>query len=656
MGLRLTFFSFITIIIWPLSVRGQALNDKILMSVEGREVEAGEFIRMYKKSLQPSDSGSLDSYLEQFIIFRLKVAEALDADLDTTRSFKNELSSYRSQLAQNYLTEPRIKEILLKKAYERSLTDINATHILVSCPPDASPEDTLKAWKKATDIRQRILNGEAFEQVARSTSDDKSVLQNGGNLGYFTVFQMIMPFEDAAYSLKQGSVSLPVRSSYGYHIIKVIGRRPSQGRIKVAHIMKSAPPGTDEKKEKEVEEGITGIYNQIQKGASFSELAKKYSDHKLSAAAGGELDWFGTGELINDLSEAAFALKDTGHYSKPVRTIYGWHIIKLLDKKAPGTLEESRSFLESKINQSYLNSLSKKTLVSRLKKEYKFRINQPVYEWFIQNTDTLIIRGLMKYEKDSIPSGNLYSFAGQHFTARDFADYIDKGGSGVSTEDPGYFISSNLESRVSDHIIFYENSMLGEKYPDFRYLMNEFHDGILLFEITEKMVWNRAVTDTTGLERYYDEHKNEFLTRAAIEGKIYSLKGKKADKKLTSAYRKYSGKPDADEKLRKKFNKNSDSLLVIKEGKWYAGDNDKIDAVKWETGTHLLNKNGSASLLFISRVHEPVPLEFEDVQGEMISGYQEWLMDGWIKQLKNKYSVKIDQSVLNEVKKELNNE
>ena len=215
-------------------------------------------------------------------------------------------------------------------------------------------------------------------------------------------------------------------------------------------------------------------------------LLKKYSDHKESAAKGGELDWFGTGEIISDFSEAAFAITDTGKYTKPVRTIYGWHIIKLLDKKAPGTFDESRSFLESKINQSYLNSLSKKSFVEKLKKEYNFQINQDAYNWFVAHTDTLIIQGLKKYDRTSIPDGNLYSFANQYITTNEFADYIEKRGSMVVTKDSSVFINRLIDTRASDHLISYENSVLEKKYPEFRYLMNEFHDGMLLFEYLRK--------------------------------------------------------------------------------------------------------------------------------------------------------------------------
>ena len=655
MKIRLSLL-LIALFLLPLICKGQALNDKVLMTVGGKDVTAGEFIRMYKKSSEPGKTQDIDSYLQQYVVFKLKVADAMNAGIDTTKAYKNELNGYRNQLAQNYLTDNQAKEKLLEKTYQRSLMEINAWHILISCPEGAKPQDTLSAWQKASDIRERIMNGEPFEEVARGTSDDPSVKINGGNLGYFTVFQMIMPFEDAAYNLKKGAISEPVRTPYGYHIIKVADKRASKGKILIAHIMKAAPPGTDEKESKLAEESINNIYKELQSGASFRELAKKYSDHKESAANGGKLTWFGTGELIPELSEAAFVISDTGKYTKPVRTIYAWHIIKLLDKKSPGTFEETKSYLESKINQSYLNSLSKKSFVEKLKKEYNFKINHTAFDWFVKNTDTLIIKGKAKYNKSVIPSGYIYSFANQYLTAKEFAAFIERRGSIIVTNDPETFIDKSIETKVSDHIIKYENSILEKKYPDFRYLMNEFHDGILLFEISGRKVWNKVQEDSTGLRRYYDEHKQNYLTRKGIEAKVYTLKSLKGEKMLKSAFKKYSRKADTDKLMLSKFNKKGDSLLVINEGKWLKGDNPEMDKLSWTKGQQSATINGFPSLIIINNVLEPVPLPFKEVQGEMMTGYQESLENEWIKQLKEKYSVKIDDLVFNEVKKSLNDE
>jgi peptidyl-prolyl cis-trans isomerase SurA len=641
---------------FPEISNSQNLNDKILLTAGGINIPAGEFIRLYKKSYDTINSRNLNNYLDQFINFRLKVADATSEGLDTTVAFRNELEGYRNQLAQNYLTDNEAREKLLKLVYQRYLTEINGWHILINCPPEASAEDTLKAWKKARDVRERVVTGESFEQVARSSSDDPSVKINGGNLGYFTVFQMIMPFEDAVYNLRKGEISQPVRTPYGYHIIKVTDKRPSSGKVKVAHIMKSVPPGTSEKDVKKAEDEINEIYDQLLKGASFSELAAKYSDHKETATAGGELNWFGAGEIISDFAEAAFSLQNNGDFTKPVRTYYGWHIIKRIDWKGPGSYEETRPFLESKLSSSYLNSIGKKSLIEKLKKEYKFRVNQLAYEWFVLNTDTLIIMGKAKYKRAGMPRGNIYAFADQQFTTNDFASYIEKRGYMISTKDSSVFIAESLDTRVSDHILSYENSVLEKKYPEFRYLINEFHDGILLFEISGRKVWNEAQDDSAGLKKYYEENKHKFLTKSGVEAKIYTLKKTNQMSSLRESYKKYSRYADCDKRMIDKYISKKDTLLTIISATWYTGENKYIDNLDRNKMQQEVIIDGFPSVVIIKKLIDAVPLPFSNVLGEMITGYQQELEDNWIKQLKNKFTVKIDTVVLNEIRKSMENE
>ena len=642
--------------LYPAFCNAQELNDKILMNIAGKDVTAGEFIRMLRKSTEPGQKADVAVYLDQYINFKLKVADAVGEGIDTTRAFRNELTGYRNQLAQNYLTDPGTKEKLLQLTYQRSLEEVNGWHILINCPEGSEPEDTLLAWQKAAGIKERIVNGEPFEQVARASSDDPSVRINGGNLGYFSVFQMITPFEDAAYSLKKGAVSDPVRTPYGYHIIRVTDKRPSRGKVLVAHIMKVSPPAAGEKETKAAEESINDLYRRLQDGASFSKMAEQYSDDKESAVRGGKLNWFGAGEIISDFAEAAFAIRDTGSYTKPVRSPYGWHIIKLLEKKPHGSYEEMKSLLESKINQSYLNSLSKKTFVGQLKKEYNYRINMPAYNWFIRNTDTLVIQGLTKYKRSGMPAGNLYTFADQNLSNSDFASYIEKRGSRIITADPAYFIRESLESMISDQIIKYEDSLLEKKYPDFRYLVNEFHDGILLFDISEKKIWNKVQEDSTGLVKYYEDNKQKYPGKRAMEACIYTLRDENGEKKLYSAYRKYSRKPGTDQLMKNKFNTTGDSLLVINERTWIEGEDPELDKIKWTVGVIRSKIKNYPSLIVIKKVIEPSPLPLEEVRGEIMADYQEFLEKEWTGQLKEKYPVKIDNLILEEVKNSLKNE
>jgi len=420
--------------------------------------------------------------------------------------------------------------------------------------------------------------------------------------------------------------------------------------------MKLSPPAAGEKDTKAAEESINDLYRRLQDGASFSELAEQYSDDKESAVRGGKLNWFGAGEIISDFAEAAFAIRDTGSYTKPVRSPYGWHIIKLLEKKPHGSYEEMKSLLESKINQSYLNSLSKKTFISQLKKEYNYRINMPAYNWFIRNTDTLVIQGLTKYKRSGMPAGDLYTFADQNLSNSDFASYIEKRGSRIITADPDYFIRESLETMISDQIIKYEDSLLEKKYPDFRYLVNEFHDGILLFDISEKKIWNRVQEDSTGLVKYYEDNKQNYPGKRAMEACIYTLRDENGEKKLYSAYRKYSRKPGTDQLMKNKFNTTGDTLLVINERTWVEGEDQEIDKIKWTDGVTRSRINKYPSVILIKKVIEPSPLPLEEIRGEIMADYQEFLEKEWTGQLKKKYPVKIDNLILEEVKKYLKNE
>jgi peptidyl-prolyl cis-trans isomerase SurA len=271
------------------------------------------------------------------------------------------------------------------------------------------------------------------------------------------------------------------------------------------------------------------------------------------------------------------------------------------------------------------------------------------------NTDTLVIQGLKRINRSGMPAGNLYSFANQRYTTREFANYIDKRGAMIVTKDSSVYIRSSLETRASDHILSYENSVLENKYPEFRYLMNEFHDGILLFEISGEKIWNRLSGDSAGIRQYYEVNKNKYLTRPGIDAKIYTLRSPEGEKLLNKSFKKFSRKSNKDSKLTAKFNKN-DSLLFISERIWYKGDDKDIDNIKWKKGEQYFLRNGFPSIIMIKEVIDPVPLEFEKVHGEMMAGYQELLENEWIKQLKEKYAVKINNMVLEELKKKLNNE
>ncbi|MEE4214826.1 MAG: peptidylprolyl isomerase, partial [Bacteroidales bacterium] len=463
-----------------------------LIRVNDRSVSIEEFKWLYQKNNTLENHTAIDEYLDLYIRLRLKVEAAEEAGIHKRESFRTELEGYRKQLAKNYLADSEVKERLLEKAVERYETEIHVLHILVRCPPDAPAADTLEAYNRALNIRQRIRLGEPFESVARGASDDPTVNLNGGNLGYLTVFQTPPPFENAIYRMKEGQLSMPVRTASGYHIIRVQDKRDRQGRIRVAHIMKATPPGSTERVRDKAKSEIDSLYLLLQQGADFGTLAEKNSDDRMSAANGGELPWFGSGEMIHEFSVAAFDLLRDNEFTRPVKTLYGWHIIKRLDREAPLQGSEAKKFLESRLPNSYLLSESKKSFTEKLKKEYHYRLNQEAVDWLYAIADSSFRHSGEHIIQERLPEDTLYSFATEQCSMKEFAVFIRQNGNTAPAHNPEVFINTLLDRKVYEHLLGYENSILEDKYPEFRYLMNEFYDGILFFEISDSLIWSRS--------------------------------------------------------------------------------------------------------------------------------------------------------------------
>ncbi|TFH39263.1 MAG: hypothetical protein E4G95_01590 [Bacteroidia bacterium] len=632
----------------------QDSGNKTLISVNGHNISMAEFEWTYLKNNSGSGKSTVDEYLDLYINFRLKVEAASEAGLDKTASFERELDGYRKQLARNYLTDQEAKEELIKKAYERYREEINVYHVLVKCAPDASPVDTADAYWKAMKIRERIRLGEPFESVARGASDDQSASVNGGNLGYITVFQTPMAFENAVYSMIPGALSKPIRTSGGYHIIKVQNRRKSQGRIRVAHIMKAVPPGSTNLQQEEARHTIDSLYRLVVSGNDFSLLAEQNSDDLASSNKGGELPWFGCGEMIMNFSEAAFSLLHDGDISTPVRTIYGWHLIKRLEKQPLPPFEEARITLEGKLNQSYLISLSRKSFTEKLKKEYNFRVNMETLEWFYSISDSSFISGNYNIPGLKVPSTTLYSFAAEKTNAAQFMNFIRQKGSQAAASDSIGFINSLFEIKSYEDLVKYEDSVLEIKYPEFRYLVNEFHDGILLFEISDSLVWKRALSDTAGLILYYETRKEEFIVKPEASAVIYAIDkraGKKSVKKIIRTIKKYSDEPGGMKKIYSSAKSGRDTLVVISEGSWRKGENQITDAVKWTEGYHQYTDISKTYLIDIKSVSQQGYLDYDSVREQLVNDYMKQLEQDWIKQLRSDYSVVVDDDqvkILNE--------
>jgi peptidyl-prolyl cis-trans isomerase SurA len=639
--------SFFTI---PFNVFSQVNKNTTLFTIAGEPVTVGEFEYVYTKNNINNQADysekSLTEYLELYKNFRLKVREAEAQRLDTISSLMNELEGYRKQLAKSYLTDKEISEKLLQEAYERSQRDVNASHILIKCDENANPQDTLAAFKKAMSIRQRLLKGEDFGKLAREFSDDPSAKENNGDLGWFSVFQMIYPFETAAYSLKPGEISMPVRTQFGYHIVKLNQTRPAQGEIRVAHILLKFPEGATEEQKKNVGVRIDSIYQAIVSGSmSFEEAVARFSEDRTTRTKKGELPWFGTGRMVAEFEETAYALKADGDISKPVRTPYGWHIIKRLEKRPLPQFNEIKAELKRKVERDSRSQVAKSILIERIKKENNFK-EFPAHKKEVFNLiDSSVTKGNWTAGELAQMNKPLFTLANLTLSQGDFATFVEKNAKRRGDKNKDQLLEEYYANFVSQTALDYEESQLEKKKPEFKALMKEYRDGILLFELTDRSVWSKASKDTLGLQAFHEQNKNKYLWGNRLHVVIFNT----TDKTLADKAYKMAIKKKDPEQIKAKLNKpDSPAKISTLEGKYEKGQYNVVDEIEWKTGVTPVKMLDDSSYRFIvvKALLAPEPKTLKEAKGYVVSDYQEYLEKTWISELRRKYPIIVNEDVL----------
>jgi peptidyl-prolyl cis-trans isomerase SurA len=624
-------------------------KDPVLMQINGKPVYKSEFEYIYNKnnSNNALDKKSLEEYVDLFINFKLKVEEAKAQGIDTTKSFINELDGYRNQLTKPYLTDKTAEEQTVIDAYNRLKEEIEVSHILVRVQPESSPEDTLKAWNKILEIEKRIQT-EDFSKVAKETSEDQSVTDNGGYIGWITGFRTVYPFETMAYQTTPGTISKPVRTAFGYHLIKVHNRRNSVGEILTAHIMKFTAQGEDEKN-KIAKNQIDSIYQLLKNGADFGELASKESNDQGSAVNKGELPWFGIGRMVQEFEKAAFALRNKGDISEPVQSAYGWHIIKLIDTKPLASFEAKKEEIERQVKRDDRANVGQDAFVAKLKKDYKLKIAKPAaLDVYYKSLNGKTLNDSAFLAQLPVSKKSVFKFAGKNYTQSDFSAYLKKNAFSdkVVAND---MINEKLKEFIDKELLAYENSQLENKYNDFRLLMQEYHDGILLFEVSNNEVWEKASKDTAGLAEYFKRNADKYVwDKPHYKGRVIHCK----DEKIMKAAKEILA-TQAKDSIDKKLKMLNDSIVRVKtdKGLFVKGDNKIIDKEIFGVTSALQKDNDYPCYFVDGKLLGLKPEEYLDVRGLVTADYQEYLEKEWIQKLRSKFAVKIDQKVLSTVKK-----
>lgn len=627
----------------------------ILLTIDDTPITADEFLRIYNKnsSITAEDKKSVDEYLDLFINYKLKVIEAENLGYDTMSSFIKEMDGYTKQLAKPYLENDDLIDSLVDEAYERSFEEVNVSHILLRLDKNALPKDTAKVYNRIMKIRDRLISGEPWDDVIKDESPNPENLI-GGDLGWFTVLRMVYPFENAAFSTPVGEISMPVRTEYGYHLIKVNGRRKNRGEVLTSHILVGTPKNPTELEIEAARKKINEAYNALQNGVPWDSVVVKYSEHRASARRRGRLGWLRSGNAPDALLDACFSL-DSGQYSQPVQTQYGFHIIRPEQfKPAPQYERDDENLRKNVFQNSYVRNLTEAQILNRIKKEYGFKFYDENIDTLFEIVDSSLYKGSWKADVAKNMLKPVFSIGDSTYTQYDVAQYLASIRRYSKRTPLLSAVYGKINEFIDEQIKNYEIAQLPSKYPEYKHLLEEYHDGILLFNLTEDMVWRKAVEDSAGLQKFYDElpQKYQWETRIVLTKYTYTdstltdklLKVAKSRRKKGLTAQDISNIICPDDTI---------SCINFVELKYEKGDNAIADSIPWKPKTNrvTLDKDNIV-LYYVDAILPPQTKVLSDARGLYTADYQTYLEKLWIDDLRAKYTIKVNEEVFNRIREQ----
>ncbi|WDO13122.1 peptidylprolyl isomerase [Flavobacterium sp. WW92] len=634
----------------------QNANKEVLFTIDDKPYYTDEFARVYNKNIdlvKDESQKDLNQYLDLFVGYKLKINKANKLGLQNGQAYQAELKSYRNQLSKNYLTDSKVTQELIEESYKRSLKEIKAAHILFMVDENASPEDTLKAYKKAVEVREKALKGEDFGELAVKYSEDPSAKENKGELGYFSAFRMVYPFESAAYKTPKGQVSKITRTRFGYHIIKVEDVRDNRGELTVAHIMILKPQNQNPEESEKAKNTIQEIYTKLQQGENFESLAKQFSQDKSSASKGGLLNRFGSGQLSSEeFEDAAFALKNPNDYSAPIESNFGWHIIKLIERHPVKTLEEMQAELDNKIRKDERSRLITNSLTEKLKKKYAVKRNDKLYAALSKTVTDKFYMGEWKLPENTKPfAGDLVTIDKKAITGEEFLKFLATQQRGENTIKPiGKLVDKKYQEFVDVKVNELYNNNLENEFPDFAAVMEEYRDGLLLFDLMEKEIWEKAKTDTIGLQNFYESRINNYRWGNRLDAVVLTSTKMDVAKKAQKLLKQ--GK--TADFIKEKLNLNGKVDVMSNAGIFEENSDALPKGLVKKDGVSDIIKDGEYYFIVKINKHlEAGPKTLDEARGKVINDYQQYLEEKWVGDLKQEFKVNVNQPAFEKVKKQI---
>ncbi len=649
-------FKYLFILIFSVfitNVNGQSANKDILFSIDDEPVYVSEFLRVYNKNLdlvQDESQKDVDEYLSLFTNYKLKLKEAKALELQEKPTYIRELDSYKKQLAKSFITDAKVTDALVEEAYERISNDVKASHILIKIPENANPNDTLTAYNSILNLRNRALK-EGFDKVRQEVHNGQTVY--GEDLGYFSGFRMVYPFENAAFNTKVGDISQPFRTRFGYHIVYVQDKRKSRGERTVAHIMVVEKPG-DSLAEKP-EDRIQDIYKKLKQGEDFEALAKQFSDDTNSAPNGGMLAPFSGGQInSNEFEGAAFGLNEIGEVSEPFKTQYGWHIVKLYGKKPIASFEDMKPELEQKVKRDERSKLIDEALYAKLKTKYNIPEKQPALTYFASILNADYFTSTWQLPKDFTADKPLVKIGDKQLTYKDFGDYLVSVQRNTAAKtDFKTLASKHYNAFLNTNLVTYQEDNLENENEEYAHVVAEYRDGLLLFDLMETTIWNTAKTDSLEIQDYYNSHKNKYLTPKRVDAVVASSKDQKTLKKVAKLLKKEM----ALQQIKTLVNSNDKIDVIFTVDTMDANHQALPKGFDFKKGiSKIYNHNNAFVLVQVKEVLPETQKTLEEAKGLVISDYQAYKEEKWLKELAEKYKIVINQEALKNVKSQIKNQ
>ncbi len=617
----------------------------VLVTINDSIYNVADFERLYNKNIDiiaDESQKDIDNYFNLYKIYKLRLQHAYALEIDKSPTVEQEFKVYRSELAEKYFINEKELDRLVNEALNRADYEIKASHILINVDEFAQPADTLKAYNKAIDVRNEILKGLSFENAAVKYSDDLSAKTNNGNLGYFSVFKMVYPFESGAYNTNVGQISMPVRSNFGYHLIKVYNKRATPKTKNIAHILVE----TKDKNDAEAKKKINDIYKRLEVGDTFYDVAFHFSEDIHTRDKGGDLGVYNEGSLnIDGISDILYDLNFKDAYSKPFLSQYGWHIVAVTNIKDKQTKEDLKANFLRRIKSDSRSKILEKDLMLHLKEMYHFTTNEKNIEETVKLLKREELMNQPTVESNTATEMVLASYSNKKITAKNVLDHVysfPKQYAAVKTDE--LLIKKAFDFYSYRKLKEEYNSELETKFAEFAHNLNEYKEGLMLFDLLEKNIWNESAKDTLALQNYYETYKEKYIQQAHFIGEVYVFNNK-SDAKTYHKLLKNNHKV-----------KETDFPMVYKyQGRFYRNDKRLPENLDFNSlGKNVVKYNNNYYVFYIREKKDEHQPTYDEVKSQVLSDYQNQFENQYNQDLINKAEIKVNQSVLNQLKTKYN--